>query len=149
MRKNKIVAAVSAIVLAAACIGAEAFTLSAENEKVKALTDDFTLDYKEVRENDIKYRVYADHAEPVPSPVPSAEANNSIPVETQEPAVSPVTEESPHPSNPGPRYPGDVDVNGKIDVTDITTLSLALVDKQELSANSFRNADVTGDGKVW
>lgn len=148
MRKNKILAAVSAIVLAAACIGAEAFTLSAENEKVKALTDDFTLDYKEVRENDIKYRVYADHAEPVPSPVPSAEANNSIPVETPEPAAAPVPVESPHPSNPGPRYPGDVDVNGKIDVTDITTLSLALVDKQELSTNSFRNADVTGDGKV-
>ena len=63
-------------------------------------------------------------------------------------ASVPVPVESPYPINPGPRYPGDVDVNGKIDVTDITVLSLALVDKQELSVSSFGNADVNGDGKV-
>ena len=44
--------------------------------------------------------------------------------------------------------PGDVDLNGKIDVTDITVLALALVDHEELSENSFRNADVNGDGNV-
>ncbi len=51
-------------------------------------------------------------------------------------------------ASPESREPGDVDLNGEIDVTDISLLSLALVDHEELSENSFRNADVNGDGNV-
>ena len=51
-------------------------------------------------------------------------------------------------ASPETRNPGDVDLNGKIDITDISVLSLALVDHEELSENSFRNADVNGDGNV-
>ena len=43
---------------------------------------------------------------------------------------------------------GDVDLSGTIDVTDLSTLSLSLVDKKELKGDSFKNADVTKDGKV-
>ena len=43
---------------------------------------------------------------------------------------------------------GDVDLSGTIDVTDLSTLSLSLVDKKELTGQSFKNADVTQDGKV-
>ncbi len=43
---------------------------------------------------------------------------------------------------------GDVDLSGTIDVTDLSTLSLSLVDKKELKGDSAKNADVTKDGKV-
>ncbi|MBR6836164.1 MAG: dockerin type I repeat-containing protein, partial [Oscillospiraceae bacterium] len=43
---------------------------------------------------------------------------------------------------------GDVDLSGTIDVTDLSTLSLSLVDKKDLKGQSFKNADVTKDGKV-
>ena len=43
---------------------------------------------------------------------------------------------------------GDVDLSGTIDVTDLSTLSLSLVDKKDLTGQSFKNADVTKDGKV-
>ncbi|MBP1592477.1 MAG: dockerin type I repeat-containing protein, partial [Oscillospiraceae bacterium] len=43
---------------------------------------------------------------------------------------------------------GDVNLDGKIDVTDLSVLSLSLVDKKELKGDSAKNADVDKDGKV-
>ena len=43
---------------------------------------------------------------------------------------------------------GDVNLDGKIDVTDLSVLSLSLVDKKELKGDAAKNADVDKDGKV-
>ncbi|MBQ5988504.1 MAG: dockerin type I repeat-containing protein [Oscillospiraceae bacterium] len=43
---------------------------------------------------------------------------------------------------------GDVDLNGTIDVTDLTELSLALVGDKELAADQKLAADIDGDGTV-
>ena len=43
---------------------------------------------------------------------------------------------------------GDVNLDGKIDVTDLSVLSLTLADKKELSPQAKINADVTGDSNV-
>jgi endoglucanase len=43
---------------------------------------------------------------------------------------------------------GDVNCDGKIDVTDLSTLALTLVDKEELTGKKAYNADTDGDGKV-
>ena len=43
---------------------------------------------------------------------------------------------------------GDVNCDGKIDVTDLSVLSLSLVDKKELTGNAKKNADVDKDGKI-
>ena len=43
---------------------------------------------------------------------------------------------------------GDVDVNGRVDVTDLSTLAIALADNKPLSGQSKINADVDKDGKV-
>ena len=44
--------------------------------------------------------------------------------------------------------PGDVDCSGKVDLTDLTTLAISLVDNEPLFNMMEKNADVTGDGKV-
>ena len=43
---------------------------------------------------------------------------------------------------------GDIDINGSIDVTDLTELSLALVGDKELTADQKFAADIDGDGTV-
>jgi len=43
---------------------------------------------------------------------------------------------------------GDIDLNGTIDVTDLTELSLALIGDKELSDDQQKAADVDGDGAV-
>ena len=43
---------------------------------------------------------------------------------------------------------GDITLDGNVDLTDLSTLALALVDKEELKGQSEENADVDGDGKV-
>ena len=43
---------------------------------------------------------------------------------------------------------GDVDCDGKVDITDITTLAISLVDKKPLTGQAAINADVDGDGSV-
>ena len=47
-----------------------------------------------------------------------------------------------------PYIPGDVDCSGKVDLTDLTTLAISLVDNEPLFNMMEKNADVTGDGKV-
>ena len=43
---------------------------------------------------------------------------------------------------------GDIDFSGKIDVTDLTTLSLYLLGDKDLSEDALKAADTDGDGKV-
>ena len=100
---------------------------------------------------------------PTPSPKPTATATATTteptatattttspkptvdPTDTTKPTDSPKPTES---TNPNGLLLGDVDLSGTIDVTDLSTLSLSLVDKKELKGDSFKNADVTKDGKV-
>ena len=49
---------------------------------------------------------------------------------------------------PEKTYLGDVDLNGTIDVTDLTELSLALIGDKELTAAQQKSADIDGDGAV-
>ena len=43
---------------------------------------------------------------------------------------------------------GDIDINGSIDVTDLTELSLALVGDRNLTADQQKAADIDGDGDI-
>ena len=49
---------------------------------------------------------------------------------------------------PGATLLGDVDCDGKVDITDITTLAISLVDKKPVTGQSAVNADVDKDGSV-
>ena len=65
----------------------------------------------------------------------------------------PTTEPSPttkptETTAPGTTLLGDVDCDGKVDITDITTLAISLVDKKPVSGQSAINADVDKDGSV-
>jgi hypothetical protein len=65
----------------------------------------------------------------------------------------PTTEPSPttkptETTAPGATLLGDVDCDGKVDITDITTLAISLVDKKPVSGQSAINADVDKDGSV-
>jgi hypothetical protein len=69
----------------------------------------------------------------------------SIGTKTTEP--SPTTKPT-ETTAPGAKLLGDVDCDGKVDITDITTLAISLVDKKPLTGDSKINADVDGDGSV-
>ena len=43
---------------------------------------------------------------------------------------------------------GDINLNGTIDVTDLTELSLALIGDKEISDDQQKAADIDGDGAV-
>ena len=49
---------------------------------------------------------------------------------------------------PGTTLLGDVDCDGKVDITDITTLAISLVDKKPVTGQAAINADVDKDGSV-
>lgn len=49
---------------------------------------------------------------------------------------------------PGATLLGDVDCDGKVDITDITTLAISLVDKKPVTGQAAINADVDKDGSV-
>ncbi|WP_044975077.1 cohesin domain-containing protein [Ruminococcus sp. HUN007] len=70
-------------------------------------------------------------------------------------SIGPKTTTEPSPTTkptettaPGAKLLGDVDCDGKVDITDITTLAISLVDKKPLTGDSKINADVDGDGDV-
>ena len=67
---------------------------------------------------------------------------------TADPAKSTDSSEAPPQNNGGDIVLGDVNLDGKIDVTDLSVLSLSLVDKKELTGAAAKNADVDKDGKV-
>ncbi|MBR3534272.1 MAG: hypothetical protein IKN85_00435, partial [Oscillospiraceae bacterium] len=86
-----------------------------------------------------------------PSPEPTDTTSPSPePTDTTSPSPEPTkpSDEPTKPSDDPTGLLGDVDLSGTIDVTDLSTLSLSLVDKKELTGQSFKNADVTKDGKV-
>lgn len=70
-----------------------------------------------------------------------------VPV-TDVPGEDPIATETSDKYLDDPYIPGDVDCNGKVDLTDLTTLAIALVDNEPLFNMMGNNADVTGDGKV-
>jgi endoglucanase len=79
------------------------------------------------------------------TPDPTKPADPTTPAtDATKPADDPTTPTS----APTTGLLGDVDLSGTIDVTDLSTLSLSLVDKKELKGDSAKNADVTKDGKV-
>ncbi len=70
---------------------------------------------------------------------------------TTPPAVetsNPPAVESSNPPASGTTLLGDVNVDGTVDLTDLSTLSIKLVDKKELTGQAKINADVTKDGAV-
>ena len=66
--------------------------------------------------------------------------------ETTTPAPTKTTE--PTKSNDEKTLLGDVDCDGKVDITDITTLAISLVDKKPVTGQAAINADVDKDGSV-
>ena len=76
----------------------------------------------------------------------SAESGDT-PVTTP-PAVTTPAPETTEPSEPGEFIIGDVDGNGRVDVTDLTFLSLNLIGEHELSGDNEKAADVDMDGKI-
>ena len=72
-------------------------------------------------------------------------------------SIGPNTPTSPDPTpttttttttNPTTTLLGDVDCDGKVDITDITTLAISLVDKKPVTGQAAINADVDKDGSV-
>ncbi|MBQ5988966.1 MAG: dockerin type I repeat-containing protein [Oscillospiraceae bacterium] len=88
--------------------------------------------------------------DPTSSPDPSPEPTTASPSPT---ASDPTAE--PTPVSPTPTTTpdtglllGDVDENGRVDITDLTTLAIHLLDKTKLSDIAAKNADVDGDGNI-
>ena len=65
---------------------------------------------------------------------------------TPEPTATTTT--SPTNTTPDKTLLGDVDCDGKVDITDITTLAISLVDKKPVTGQAAINADVDKDGSV-
>ncbi|MBR6835612.1 MAG: hypothetical protein IKM72_06370, partial [Oscillospiraceae bacterium] len=63
---------------------------------------------------------------------------------TVTPTVSPTSTGTPGKA----LLPGDVDENGRVDITDLTTLAIHLLDKTKISETAAKNADVDGDGNI-
>lgn len=66
---------------------------------------------------------------------------------TKEPTKEPTQDPTTNPT-PGTTLLGDVDCDGKVDITDITTLAISLVDKKPVTGQAAINADVDKDGSV-
>ena len=69
------------------------------------------------------------------------------PKTTTEPTKEPTQDPTTNPT-PGTTLLGDVDCDGKVDITDITTLAISLVDKKPVTGQAAINADVDKDGSV-
>ncbi|MCI6580889.1 MAG: dockerin type I repeat-containing protein, partial [Oscillospiraceae bacterium] len=67
---------------------------------------------------------------------------------TTPPAVTTPAPETTEPSETLELIIGDVDGNGRVDVTDLTFLSLNLIGEHELSGDNEKAADVDMDGKI-
>ncbi|MBR6922995.1 MAG: 1,4-beta-glucanase [Oscillospiraceae bacterium] len=104
--------------------------------------------------------VYGQISDGSPKPKPTAKASPSPtvkptetakptaePTESATPTAAPTSEPSPT-AKTGEIVTGDIDFSGKIDVTDLTTLSLYLLGDKDLSEDALKAADTDGDGKV-
>ncbi|MCQ2464454.1 MAG: glycoside hydrolase family 9 protein [Oscillospiraceae bacterium] len=74
-----------------------------------------------------------------PSAAPTAPASAKP---TAKPSDKPVSEPS------GKTLYGDVDTDGRVDITDISTLSLIILDRKTLKGQALINADVDEDGEA-
>ncbi len=85
--------------------------------------------------------------EPTESPVPTASPKL---IESPAPTLPPETTTSPTevPTIISEDTRGDINCDGKIDITDLTALAIALVDNEELKGQANKNADIDKDGAV-
>lgn len=82
--------------------------------------------------------------EPIKDPVdePTADATEETTEDfMDEPLDDPIEE-------PVDILKGDINGDGKVDLTDLTMLAIILVDKQEINSEIIASADVDGDGEV-
>ena len=92
-------------------------------------------------------------SEPEPSPEPTeSPAPTASPklIESPAPTLPPETTTSPTevPTIISEDTRGDINCDGKIDITDLTALAIALVDNEELKGQANKNADIDKDGAV-
>ncbi len=83
-------------------------------------------------------------ATPVP-PTPGFDPTDKP--DSQLPSSNP-TSGADKPSGPSGIVYGDVNGDGKVDITDISVMSLALVDKKEFESDQKKRCDVDGDGEA-
>jgi len=83
-------------------------------------------------------------AKPTTAPVTTAKPTSAPAVTTAKPTTAPVTT----PGASAVSVPGDVNLDGKVDISDLSALAIALVDKTELKPAAAANADVDKSGKV-
>ncbi|MCQ2465774.1 MAG: dockerin type I repeat-containing protein, partial [Oscillospiraceae bacterium] len=67
---------------------------------------------------------------------------------TETPATSAPATDPTKPADSSKTVLGDVDLNGNVDITDISVLSLAILDKKLPTGQAFTNADVDADKEV-
>ncbi len=83
-----------------------------------------------------------------PSDKPTEPAVSETPAATEKPSSTPSDDPQ---STPNPQETvvyGDVDLDGSVDLTDLSKLSLYLIKDIKLEEKSLKNADVDGDGTV-
>ena len=89
---------------------------------------------------------------PDPTPKPTKKPTQQPTKEpTQQPAQDPTTaptQESQAPTNDAKIIYGDVNGDGKVDVTDLSQMAINLVDKKPFTAEQLKRSDVDGDGIV-
>lgn len=84
---------------------------------------------------------------PSQPPVTTAATVTEAPVQTEPEEVTTVTTVTD--STPTPEiFYGDIDLNGHVDVTDLSELSLYLIGDKEISGQSLKNADADASGAV-
>ena len=93
--------------------------------------------------------------EPTESPAPTASPKL---IESPAPTVPPETTTSPVPTASPDQTAepviisedtrGDINCDGKLDITDLSALAIALVDREELKGQANKNADIDKDGYV-
>lgn len=79
---------------------------------------------------------------------PTAKAGTISIGKPVDPTKEPTTDPTKTTTEPTTTLLGDVDCDGKVDITDITTLAISLVDKKPVTGQAAINADVDKDGSV-
>lgn len=83
----------------------------------------------------------SDNVEPVDPPAATTTTKH-------DPAVTTASESKTTPLPSGDIMYGDIDEDGKVDMNDLTSLSLYLLKEYDLKGNALKAADVDADGKV-